>query len=96
MWKRPRLLGTRASHVPKGSGLKQVRSDEGKAVRCSRLGQHQRVLPLSASARLPLSQNSSEATMKPAIKPNPVEEATLSPRPLTCRSDSGSPVFPSR
>jgi hypothetical protein len=37
------------------SGLQQVRADERKAVRCSRLGQHQRVLPLSARAPLPLS-----------------------------------------
>ena len=62
------------------SGLQQVRADERKAVRCSRLGQHQRVLPLSSRAPLPLSLNStgnSEATMKSAVKPNPVEEATI-------------------
>jgi len=65
--------------------LKQLRTDQRTAVRYPRFSKHQRVLPLSARAPLPLSQNSarnSEATMKPAVNPDPVEEATIDLRGL--------------
>jgi hypothetical protein len=46
----------------------------------TRPGQHQRVLPLSAGALLPLSQNSArdpQTVMKLAVEPDAVEEATI-------------------
>ena len=49
------------------------------------LAKHQRVLPLSARAPLPLSQNStgnSEATMKLAVEPHAVEEPAVDLRGL--------------
>ncbi len=58
----------------------QLRADHGSGVRCSRPGQHQRVLPLSAGALLPLSQNSArdpQTVMKLAVEPDAVEEAAI-------------------
>jgi hypothetical protein len=54
----------------------QLRADERKGVGRPRFGKHQRVLPLPPAAPLPLSQNgprNPEATMKPAVEPDPVE-----------------------
>ena len=81
--------------------LQQLRTDQRKAVHCSRPGQHQRVLPLSACMLFPLSQNSPrdpEADfMKPAVEPRAIKGARIDlPRPLSYRSDSGSLVSPSR
>ena len=77
---RPRLPGGELSqHFP--VQLQQLRTDQGRRrFRCPRPSQHQRVLPLSARAPLPLSQNStgnSEATMELAVEPHAVKESAV-------------------
>ena len=52
----------------------------GRASDALALCQHQRVLPLSAGALLPLSQNSArdpQTVMKLAVEPDAVEEAAI-------------------
>jgi hypothetical protein len=75
-----RLAMKKSYRAERSRFLQQLRADQGERVRCSRLCQNQRVLPLSAGALLPLSQNGPgdpETTMKPAVEPDAIEEATI-------------------
>ena len=58
----------------------QLRADHGSGVRCSRPGQHQRVLPLLAGVPLPLSQDGAghaEAAMEFAIESETVKGTAI-------------------